>query len=112
MKTTERIWAPQALASVMLLWALHPDNPYGYYVLLRGVCFGVFGFLVFQSLVLRMHGWSWILGITAFLYNPVFPVHMDREIWTFVNVATIGLAIMSIFRIPVQKRTDAKEVKE
>jgi len=25
------MWTPQLIASVMLLWALNPDNPYGYY---------------------------------------------------------------------------------
>jgi hypothetical protein len=25
----KRIWIPQAIAAVMLLWALNPENPYG-----------------------------------------------------------------------------------
>ena len=30
----KRIWISQAIATVMLLWALNPENPYGYYILL------------------------------------------------------------------------------
>lgn len=29
----------------MLLWALYPENPYGYYVLLRLVCCPIFAYL-------------------------------------------------------------------
>ena len=42
-------WIPQAVVSGMLLWALIPGNPYGYYVLLRWVCCALFGYLAFQA---------------------------------------------------------------
>jgi hypothetical protein len=41
----KQIWLPQVFASGMLLWALNPDNPYGYYILLRWVCCAVFAYL-------------------------------------------------------------------
>ncbi len=31
----KRVWIPQAISILMLFWALYPDNPYGYYRLLR-----------------------------------------------------------------------------
>jgi hypothetical protein len=39
----------------------------------------------------------WVLGITAGIYNPIFRVHLTREIWTVVNVVTIGIAAASVF---------------
>lgn len=97
----KRIWIPQTIASAMLFWALNPaENPYGYYVLLRWVCVGVFGFLTFHAIANEMKGLSWVLGITALVYNPIFRVHLTREIWSVVNIATIGIAVVAIFRLP------------
>jgi hypothetical protein len=94
-----RVWAPQFIASLMLLWALNSDNPYGYYILLRWVCCGVFAFLAFKAFGQEQQGWAWVLGITAAIYNPIFRVHLTREVWTVVNLITIGIAVASIFAI-------------
>jgi len=83
----------------MLLWALNPYNPYAYYTLLRWVCCGVFAYLAFQSFEQKKQGWVWILGITALIYNPFFRVHLNRELWSVVNVVTIGIAGVSIFAL-------------
>lgn len=93
----KRVWIPQTVAVVMLLWALNPENPYGYYVLLRVVCCGVFAFLAFHALAQDKQGWVWTLGVTAVVYNPFIRVHLNREIWSVVNVATIIIAVASIF---------------
>lgn len=45
----KRIWLPQLVAGLMLLWALNPENPYGYYTLLRWVCCGIFAYLGFKG---------------------------------------------------------------
>ncbi len=88
----------------MLLWALNPENAYGYYTLLRWVCCGVFAYLAVQSMKQRRDGWVWVLGITAALYNPIVPVHLTRGIWSVVNVSTIGIAIASVFAGPSTAR--------
>lgn len=31
----------------------------------------------------------WLLGITALLYNPIFPVHLNRALWSVVNIVTV-----------------------
>ncbi len=107
----KKVWIPQALVTGMLLWALNPENPYGYYILLRWVCCGVFAYLVLRAVALDMQGWAWTLGITALIYNPIVRVHLTREIWPIVNMVTIGIAITSIFSLrsrskPVSKGED------
>ena len=81
----------------MLLWALNPDNSYGYYILLRWVCCGIFAYLAVHALEQGKEGWTWILGITAAIYNPIFRVSLNRELWSAVNVVTICIAAVSIF---------------
>ena len=81
----------------MLLWALNPDNPYGYYILLRFVCCAAFAYLTLQALAQGKEGWPWILGVIAAVYNPFIRVPLNRELWSVVNVVTIGIAVASIF---------------
>ena len=92
----KKIWIPQAVVIPMLLWALNPANPYGYYILLRWVCCAVFIYLAIQAWNLEKSGWVWILGVTAAIYNPILRVHSTREMWSIVNLVTIGLAVASI----------------
>lgn len=80
----------------MLLWALNPRNPYGYYILLRIVCCAVFAFLALQAAKQNQESSVWVLGVIAIIYNPIMSVHLTREIWMVVNVATIGVALWSI----------------
>lgn len=81
----------------MLLWALNPDNPYGYYILLRWVCCAAFAYLALKAFSLQKIGWVWVLGVMAVVYNPLIRIHLTREIWSVINLITIGIACGSIF---------------
>jgi FtsH-binding integral membrane protein len=87
---------PQIIGAIMLLWALVSANPYGYYVLMRIVLCAIFVFLAVKAHELNRVGWVWVLAITAALYNPIIRVHLNREIWSAVNVATIVLLTVTV----------------
>lgn len=89
-------WAPQTIAIVMLFWAFYPNNPYGYYTLLRWVCCGVFIYLVFQAYKQEKERAVWLFGIFALVYNPIVRFYLNREFWTIINALSIGAAIFSI----------------
>ena len=95
-RVTRRIWVPRLVAILMLLWALNPGNPYGYYILLRWVCCGIFAYLAFRGAEQGLQGWVWVFGITAAVYNPILPVHLTRELWLVVNIVTIGITVASV----------------
>ncbi len=97
------VWAPQFIASLMLVWALNPVNRYGYYILLRWVCCAVFAYLALLALAKEKQGWAWVLGITAVVYNPIMRVHLTRETWSIINVVTIGIAVASSFALMVKR---------
>lgn len=73
------------------------DMPYGYYGLLRLLVCGVCLYMAAQE-GNRGSGWVWILGGCALLYNPIFKIHLGREIWSIVNVATIALLAAHMWR--------------
>lgn len=65
--------------------------PYAYYMLLRvGMC-GVFAYLAYTASQSNEQGLAWALGITAAIYNPFVPLHLGREVWSIINLATIGV---------------------
>ena len=99
----KRIWIPQVLVSIMLIWAFYPNNSYGYYILLRWVCCPACAYLAIQALDKKKIEWVWVLGVTAIIYNPIKPIHLSRGLWTFVNLATIVIAISSIVVLKVPK---------
>jgi hypothetical protein len=88
----------------MLAWALVPTNPYGYYVLLRVMICAICAYLAFAAFEQQQLGWVWVLAITAVVYNPVIRVHLNREIWSGVNIATMILLALTIWTIrPTRK---------
>lgn len=93
----ERVWIPQAIAGLVLLWALYPGNPYGYYIFLRWVCCACFAYLTWHTVKTQQEAWGWAFGIVAILYNPIVPVHLTRAIWSVLNLLTIAVVLGSIF---------------
>ncbi|HPD57541.1 MAG TPA: hypothetical protein P5294_02835 [Smithellaceae bacterium] len=108
----KKIWIPQVIVIMMLMWALNPDNPYAYYKLLRWVCCGVFAYLAFQALEQENKNWVWILSITALIYNPIFPVHLNRQLWSIINVVTIGIALVSIYKLKIKNEKTNNNITE
>jgi hypothetical protein len=95
----KKIWIPQAIAGVMLVWALNPANPYGYYMLLRIVCCAVCAYLAVAAANTGKTPWTWTLGIFAVIYNPIMRVHLTRDFWSVVNVVTIIVLAVSVSQL-------------
>jgi hypothetical protein len=84
----------------MMAWALLPGNPYGYYVLLRLVsCLLLIVLFFFHIAMIKdkrpveyptdLIGWLGVFVLLALIYNPIIQIHLTREIWSFLNIATI-----------------------
>jgi hypothetical protein len=74
----------------MLVYAVIENHPYSYYTLLRWVCCPVFAYSAVSAFEVSRVAWTWIFGVLAGLYNPLFRVHLDRTTWVGVNWLTIG----------------------
>lgn len=98
-KKPEAWSAGVSLVPIFLLLVAVLPLPYGYYTFLRIVIF-----LAAISLALqryhalgRVGGLSIAFGLMAVLFNPVFPIHLAREIWivsNFVGAAVFGLGFL------------------
>ena len=98
------------IAIALLVIALNPLNPYGYYILLRWVCCAIFAYFAHVALEKNNKELVWILGIIAFIYNPILPLHLNRPLWTIVNIATIFVIFRS-FKVLAPKLRDPTDCK-
>ena len=83
------VWVAPA---ILLIAALFPW-PYGYYGLLRLAVFVVSAWIAYEQWRFddAVSGWVVAFGGVALLYNPFMPIHLTREIWSVLNIATAVL---------------------
>ncbi|MEO0561682.1 MAG: DUF6804 family protein [Chloroflexota bacterium] len=82
------LMAAQGIAAAMLLWALFPGNPYGYYNLLRVVVCIAAAWSIVDEFKRGAGPIMWIFVFFAVLYNPLVPIHLTRDIWVLLNLLT------------------------
>jgi len=83
----------RVIAGLMLLFAVG-DLPYSYYQLLRVAVCGASLFLVWYFIKLKIDWLGWIFIIPAILFNPIFPIYMDKSTWQILDLV-IGVLFLA-----------------
>ena len=97
------------IAAILLFLAL-AEHPYGFYKILRFVVCGVTAYGAYFSKNLARIGWAWTFGIIAVLFNPLIPVHLDRDTWAIIDVIVAIVIIVSVFSL--RKLTSLSDEKD
>jgi len=84
---------------IMLLLAIPPIWPYGYYTFLRVVICASSAYMAYLGFDRGKEGWGWIFGIIAVLFNPLVPIYLTKEIWVVIDVIVAGVFLVSIFTL-------------
>ena len=92
-----------ALAAAALLLLALADLPYGYYTFLRLVVCAVAAFGAFRAAASKSEVWAVVLGGVALLFNPIIPVHLDRETWAPIDVVTAAVLSVSALRVKEER---------
>ena len=79
------------LAILMLLGAAFSHFPYSYYQFLRWVVCGVAVGLALAALEKKSQSWAAVFGFMAVLFNPIAPLHLERESWVPIDLLAAGL---------------------
>jgi len=88
------------IAILMLLLAIPSGMwPYGYYVLLRWIITGIALFILSIANKLQRKGWVWLMSSIAILFNPLIPIHLDKETWVIIDFIVAILFFTSIFQV-------------
>jgi len=86
--------------ATMLLIAIPPVWPYGYYTLLRLVVCGASIYALFY-LPRISPGIAVGLVLTALLFNPIIPVHLSKPIWIPIDISVAVFLFILGLRRPV-----------
>jgi hypothetical protein len=85
------------IAAVMLVFAAAEKQPDSFYTLLRWVCCAVFAYSAITSLQLKRMLWLGIFCALAVLFNPIFPLPLDRSQWIVADWFSIGAMVIATF---------------
>ncbi|OIO54797.1 hypothetical protein AUJ46_02310 [Candidatus Peregrinibacteria bacterium CG1_02_54_53] len=86
------------VGTALMLFLALADFPYAYYQILRWVVCGVAAYSAYNAHEHRSIVWTWIFGVVAILFNPIAPIHFQRETWMTLDVAAAVIFLISLFR--------------
>lgn len=81
-------WFVWLIPAVLLLIAI-ARLPYGYYTFLRVVVCAVALLIAYTGWESRTSAqvWAVLFVLIAILFNPIFPVHLNRAAWFYLDIA-------------------------
>ena len=85
------------ISAVILVFAAVEKQPDSFYTLLRWVCCAVFAYSGVTSFQMKRVLWLWIFGVLSILFNPIFPLGLDRSLWIVVDWFAIGAVVFAAF---------------
>ncbi len=74
------------IAGILLILAIPPLWPYGYYILLRWTITGSALILAYSFYESKVVHWALVFGGIAFLFNPIFPIYLDKQTWVIIDL--------------------------
>ncbi len=85
------------IPAVMLVFAAAEKQPDSFYTLLRWVCCAVFAYSAATSFQMKRMLCLGIFAALAVLFNPIFPLGLDRSLWIVVDWFAIGAVVFAAF---------------
>jgi len=114
LSSAPQIWLEKTLAvaiAIFALLAVWSRWPYGKYTILRFAVCGMSVYLAVRSYDAAQRAWVWIGGITAALFNPFFPLHLQRSQWKILDFGAafvLGLWAWKL-RLPESEQQQAPQ---
>lgn len=90
------------IAAAILFLALFGGWPYGFFTLLRFVVFATTAYVAWMAYEQQKEKWVWIFGFLAVLFNPFFPIYLNRDLWSIIDFITGVFLIISVFLLKLK----------
>jgi hypothetical protein len=88
---------PLVLSTLALALAAFAEMPYDFFLLLRVLVFLTCAIVMVALWKAQIvSGWFWLIAGIALTYNPLLPIHLHRETWVWINIATIAIFVTVI----------------
>lgn len=85
------------VVGVLLLLGILNGWPYDYYILLRWIVCGVAIFNAIGFSKSKLTGWVLVFGALAFLFNPIFPVYLNKSSWVGIDLISVIAFFLAAF---------------
>jgi len=92
------------IATAFLFLALIDGWPYGFFTLLRFVVFVSTAYIAWMAYETQKEKWVWIFGFLAVLFNPFIVIHLNRGIWSFIDLVIGIFMIVSVFVLKLERK--------
>jgi len=86
-------------SGILLLLGILNGWPYGYYIFLRWAVCGAAIFNAIGFSKSKLTGWVLVFGALAFLFNPLFPVYLNKSSWVGIDLISAILFFLSAYSI-------------
>jgi len=93
---------PAVIIAFLLLIAVLP-LPYGYYIFLRWITCGMAIFTAYIAYQWEAKWAVWVFVPIAILFNPVVPIHLDKETWVIIDIIVAIIFLVSMFKVRVKE---------
>jgi hypothetical protein len=85
------------IAAGTLVFAAAEKQPANFYTLLRWVCCAVFVYSAVISFQMKRMLWLAIFAVLGIVFNPIYPLPMDRSAWIVADWFSIAAMIVAGF---------------
>lgn len=91
------------LSGIMLFLAIPSGWPYGFYQLLRLLIFASSAIVSWGFYKSHITSWAFIFGGIAFLFNPLIPIHLDKQSWVPIDFISAILFFIAAYSVKKRK---------
>ena len=92
------------IAALFLFTALIDGWPYGFFTLLRFVVFASTAYIAWMTYEAQKEKWVWIFGFLAVLFNLFIVIHLNRDMWSVIDLIVGVFMIVSIFVLKLERK--------
>lgn len=91
------------ISGFLLFLAIPAGWPYFFYTLLRWIICISSGIVAVKFFESKITAWSLIFGGVAILFNPIFPVYLEKASWVSLDFICSALFFLAAFSVKVKK---------
>ena len=91
------------VSAILLLLGILNGWPYAYYIFLRWIICGTAIFNAVGFSKAKLIGWALVFGAIALLFNPIFPVYMNKSSWVGIDLISSFTFFLAAYSIKNQK---------
>lgn len=92
------------ITALFLFAALIDGWPYGFFTLLRFIVFTATAYVSWMAYEQQKEKWVWVFGFLAVLFNPFIVIHLNRELWSLIDLIVGVFMIISVFALKLEHR--------